>query len=157
MVAAVIIAGRLIRKWIRSCTFLLLVRINPSWVFHRQLLISTLMNTLVGRVFGRVETGFLLKIESKWLDTHPVSTKWFQNTSKLFHIFQKLQDWKNLVSTLVNIQALLIDEIMEGNTGSRSKFDSIPFHKLCLKVTIYSIYEVSLLRMRVECRNFKLW
>ena len=38
---------------------------------------------------------------------------------------------------------------MGEETGSRSKFDSKPFYKLCLKVTIYSIYEVSLMRMRL--------
>ena len=112
------------------------------------------MNILTARVFGREETGFLVKIESKWVDNLPVSTKWLQNTSKLFH--KKLQNWKNLVSTLVNIQALLIGGIIGEETGSRSKFDSIPFYKFCLKITTYNIYKVSLLRMRVECPNFKL-
>ena len=114
------------------------------------------MNILTARVFGRVETGFLVKIESKWVGNLPVSTKWLQNTSKLFHIFEKLQNWKNLVSTLVNIQALLIGGIIGEETGSRSKFDSIPFYELCLKITTYNIYQVSLLRMRVECPNSKL-
>ena len=41
-----------------------------------------------------------------------VSTKWLQNTSKWFIIFKKLQNWKNLVSTFVNIQALLIGGII---------------------------------------------
>ena len=45
---------------------------------------------------------------------------------------------------------------MGEETGFRSKFDSKPFYELYLKITIYSIYEVSLLRMRVECPNFKL-
>ena len=85
------------------------------------------MNILAARVFGRVETVFLVKIESNWIDNLK---------SKLFHIFKKLHNWKNLVSTLVNIQGLLIGGIMGEDTGSRSKFDSIPFHKLCLKFTI---------------------
>ena len=34
----------------------------------------------------------------------PVSTNWLQSTSKWFNIFKKLQNWKNLVSTLVHIQ-----------------------------------------------------
>ena len=83
------------------------------------------------------------KIKSKWVDNLPVSTKWLQNT-------------KILVFTLLNIQALLISGIMGEETGSRSKFDSIPSYELCLKITTYSIYEVSLLRMRVGCPNFKL-
>ena len=45
---------------------------------------------------------------------------------------------------------------MGKKTGARSKFNSIPFYELCLKITSYSIYEVFLLHMRVECLNFKL-
>ena len=45
-------------------------------VFKYQLLISTLMNILAARVFGRVKTAFLIKIESKWADNLPLSTKW---------------------------------------------------------------------------------
>ena len=45
---------------------------------------------------------------------------------------------------------------MEEVTGSGSKFDSKPFYELCLKITIYNIFEASLLRMRVELPNFKL-
>ena len=37
---------------------------------------------------------------------------------------------------------------MKEETDSRSNFDSKLFYELCLKITIYSIYEVSLLRMR---------
>ena len=37
---------------------------------------------------------------------------------------------------------------MKEETDSRSNFDSTLFYELCLKITIYSIYEVSLLRMR---------
>ena len=73
--------------------------------------------------------------------------------SKCFHIFKKLQRGKNLVSTLINIQALLTGGIMAEETDSRSNFNSIPFYQLCLKITTHSIYEVFLLRMRVECPN----
>ena len=44
---------------------------------------------------------------------------------------------------------------MGEETGFRSKFDLAPFYEHFLKFTAYSIYEVSLLRMRVECPNFK--
>ena len=56
----------------------------------------------------------------------PVSTKWLQNISKWFIIFKKLQNWKNLSSALVNIQALLTGGNMGEETGPRSKFSSIP-------------------------------
>ena len=53
--------------------------------------------------------------------------------------------------------------IMGEKSGSRSKINSIPLYELCLKITTYSIYhhasprhQVFLLRMRVECPNFKL-
>ena len=75
---------------------------------------------------------------------------------KLYHIFKKLQNSKNLASILLNIHALLNGEIMGEETGSRSKFDLIPFHKLYFKITTYSIIEVFLLLMRVKCPNFKL-
>ena len=75
---------------------------------------------------------------------------------KLYHIFKKLQNSKNLASILLNIHALLNGEIMGEETGSRSKFDLIPFYKLYFKVTTYSIIEVFLLRMCVKCPNFKL-
>ena len=52
----------------------------------------------------------------------PVSTKWLQNTSKWFNIFKKLQNWKNLVFTLLGIQALLIHAIIGEKTSSRFKF-----------------------------------
>ena len=45
---------------------------------------------------------------------------------------------------------------MGEETGSRSKFDLIPFMNLCLRITTYSVYEDFLLRMRVECPNYKL-
>ena len=93
------------------------------------------MNILAARAFGRVETGYFVKIESKWVDNLPVSSKWLQNTSKFFHIFKKLQNWKNLVSILVNIQVLLTGGVMEDETDSRSKFDAIPYYELCLKIT----------------------
>ena len=35
-----------------------------------------LLNILAAKVFGRVETGFLVKNESKRVDNLPVSTKW---------------------------------------------------------------------------------
>ena len=63
---------------------------------------------------------------------------------------------KNLVSTLVNIEALFISGIMGEETGSRSNFNSKSFYELGLKITIYSIYEVCLLRMRVEYPKFIL-
>ena len=44
---------------------------------------------------------------------------------------------------------------MGEETGFRSKFDLAPFYEHFLKFTAYTIYEVSLLRMRVECPNFK--
>ena len=87
----------------------------------------------------------------------PINTELLQSTSKWFNIFKKLKNWKNLDSILVNIQALLTGRIMEEETGSTSKFNSIPFYEICLKITIYSINEVDLLHMRVECPNFKLW
>ena len=59
----------------------------------------------------------LVKIESKWVDNFPVSTNWFWNTSKLFHTFQKWQNWKNLVSTLIIIQGLLTDGILGKETA----------------------------------------
>ena len=37
----------------------------------------------------------------------PVSTKLLHRASQWYNIFQKLQNWKRLVSTLVHIQALL--------------------------------------------------
>ena len=45
---------------------------------------------------------------------------------------------------------------MGGETGSRSKFNSIPFYELFLKSTTSSINDVLLLRTCVECPNFKL-
>ena len=45
---------------------------------------------------------------------------------------------------------------MGEETGSKSKLNLIHFYELCLKITIYSINEVFLLRMWVECPNFKL-
>ena len=44
---------------------------------------------------------------------------------------------------------------MGEETGFKSKFDLAPFYEHFLKFTAYSTYEVSLLRMRVECPNFK--
>ena len=85
-----------------------------------------------------------------------VNTKCLHNMSKCFHIFKKLQRGKNLVSTVINIQALLTGGIMVEESDSRSNFISIPFYQLCLKITTHSIYEVFLLRMRVECPNFKI-
>ena len=115
------------------------------------------MNILAARLFGRVETGFLVKIESKWVDNLPVSAKWLQKTSKLFHVFKKQQNWKNLVSTLVNIQALPTGEIMGEETGSRFKFNLIlSLYESCFKITTYGIFKVILLRMRIECPIFKL-
>ena len=38
-----------------------------------------------------------------------------------------LQNWKNLVSTVVNFQALLTGRIMEEETGSGFNFNSMPF------------------------------
>ena len=64
--------------------------------------ISTSMNILAATVFGRVETGFLVNIESKWVDNLPVSTEWLKNTSKLF---QKAAKLKKPGFYLVNIQA----------------------------------------------------
>ena len=40
---------------------------------------------------------------------------------------------------------------MGQETGSRSTFNSTPIYEIYLKITTYSIYEVCLLRMRVEC------
>ena len=45
---------------------------------------------------------------------------------------------------------------MGEETGSKSKLSLIHFDELCLKITTYSINEVFLLRMCVECPNFKL-
>ena len=45
---------------------------------------------------------------------------------------------------------------MGEETGSKSNFNSKSFYELGLKITIYSIYEVCLLRMRVEYPNFIL-
>ena len=155
-VAAIIISGMLIRKWTQSCTVLLIVRINRRSFFKYKLLLSTLMNILAAWVFGRVETVSLVKIESKWVDNLPLSTNDSKIHLKLFHIFKKLRNWKNLVSTLLNIKALLTSGIMGKEIDSRSKFDSIPFYELCLKITTYSIFKVFLLRIRVKFPNFKL-
>ena len=46
--------------------------------------------------------------------------------------------------------------LMVEETGSGSKFNSIPFYELYLQITTYSIFEVFLLGMRVKCPNFKL-
>ena len=105
------------------------------------------MNILLVRVFGRIETGFLF--ESKWVDNLPVSTKWLQNMSKIFHIFKNLQNWKNLVCALVNTQALLTGGIMGEETGSRSKFDSIPFHEpLSQNYYLYHLWRFSVAHAR---------
>ena len=78
----------------------------------------------------------------------PVSTKWLQNTTPKW--FKKRQNWKNLVATLINIQALLTGENMGEENGSKSKFNSIPFYELCLKINTCSVNEVFLMRMRVN-------
>ena len=59
-----------------------------------------------------------------------------------------MQIHKNLVSTLVNIQASLTGERMGEKTGFRSNLNSISFHELCLQITTYTIYKVFLLHMR---------
>ena len=60
------------------------------------------------------------------------------------------------VFTLANIQELLTDGIMGEETGSRSKFNSVPFYEICLKITTYSINEIFLSRVREEYPNFKV-
>ena len=68
-----------------------------------------------------------------------------------------MKNWKSLVSTLANIQALFTVWIMGDETGTRSNFNSVRFYELCLKFTTYDINEVFLLRMRVWCPNIKFW
>ena len=60
------------------------------------------------------------------------------------------------VFTLTNIQELLTGGIMGEETGSRSKFNSAPFYETCLKITTYSINQISLSRVREEYPNFKV-
>lgn len=40
--------------------------------------------------------------------------------------------------------------------ASRSKFNSIPIHDLCLEIVTYSINKAFLMRMREVCPSFKL-
>ena len=60
------------------------------------------------------------------------------------------------VFTLANIQELLTGGFMGEETGSRSKFNSVPFYEICLKITTYSINEIFLLRVQEEYPNFKV-
>ena len=68
---------------------------------------------------------------------------WLQNVSKWFPN-KKLLNWENLASIPVNIQALLTCRNYGRRNRSRSKFNSIPFYELFLKITTYSIYEWSI-------------
>ena len=84
----------------------------------------------------------------------PVSTKWLENTSKWINIFKKLQSWKNLVSTLANIQALFTVWIMGDETGTRSNFNSIISNIIKCFLTGNLVTIVSSLWTRFSIKKF---
>ena len=70
------VIGMLIRKWTRSCTFFLIVKINYSFLFLMSIACFYSHEYLNSKSIRESRSRFLVKIESKWVGNLPVSAKW---------------------------------------------------------------------------------